>query len=408
MTLNGVRTAIGADLDSLAQVVREATGTEVVDLRDWRADEVGTGRAGNPTSGGIYRVSGTAETDGAGPARWSIILKVLRRVPGLPVHTDAPDSPICWRREIDLARSGLLDAVAGIASPRCFAIVDQPDETAWLWFEDLGEVGLAEWGARDYAVAAAALARFHARSLAVADEVDLSWLDREPFTTFLALHYGPMVQRVLDLARHAPAGSALGALDPGRGPEELRPVLELMADPSAALAALDLVPRTLIHNDFNPDNLRLRTRPDGEVEVVAFDWQMVSLGPVSADLGQLLSYLPDRLGTLTRDQVEQATIDAYVRAAAESGAPVDRAAVLTAYRADAAVRQVLFSAAFLCEDLERALASGDDDAVAALVRGWAQQTTAGPLPGLARRAAAELAAQLGRPTRRPRLARPGS
>lgn len=387
MTPADVRTAIGADLDSLARVVREATGTAVIDLRGWRADEVGTGRAGNPTSGGIYRVSGTAGADGAEPAPWSIILKVLRRVPELPVHTDAPDSPIYWRREIDLARSGLLDAVTGIASPRCFAIVDQPDETAWLWFEDLGEMGMTEWGPHDYAVAAAALARFHARGPAVADEVDLFWLDREPFTTFLARHYRPMVQRVLGLARQAPPGSSLSALDPGRGPEELRPVLELMADPTAALAALDHVPRTLIHNDFNPDNLRLRTRPDGEVEVVAFDWQMVSFGPVSADLGQLLSYLPNHLGALTRDQVERATIDAYVRAAAESGAPVDRAAVLAAYRADAAARQVLFSAAFLCEDLEALVASADDDAVAALVRAWAQQTTAGPLPGLARRAA---------------------
>jgi thiamine kinase-like enzyme len=51
---------------------------------------------------------------------------------------------------------------------------------------------------------------------------------------------------------------------------------------------LEALPRTLVHNDFNPRNLALRT---GSGQLVAYDWELATLHVPQRDLAELLAFV---------------------------------------------------------------------------------------------------------------------
>jgi hydroxymethylglutaryl-CoA reductase (NADPH) len=62
---------------------------------------------------------------------------------------------------------------------------------------------------------------------------------------------------------------------------------ELAADGGYWWAELERMPRTLIHNDFNPRNIALRR--DGRL--VAYDWELATVGVPQRDLAELLAFV---------------------------------------------------------------------------------------------------------------------
>jgi hydroxymethylglutaryl-CoA reductase (NADPH) len=63
----------------------------------------------------------------------------------------------------------------------------------------------------------------------------------------------------------------------------------LVADIDSWWPALCALPRTLIHNDFNPRNLGFRRTSTGPV-LCAFDWELATLGVPQHDLAELLVF----------------------------------------------------------------------------------------------------------------------
>ncbi len=55
---------------------------------------------------------------------------------------------------------------------------------------------------------------------------------------------------------------------------------------------LETLPRTLIHNDFNPRNICLRDTVDGPA-LTAYDWELASIGAPQHDLAELLCFVLD-------------------------------------------------------------------------------------------------------------------
>jgi aminoglycoside phosphotransferase (APT) family kinase protein len=53
---------------------------------------------------------------------------------------------------------------------------------------------------------------------------------------------------------------------------------------------IEALPRTLIHNDFNPRNLAFRRDAQGP-RLVAYDWELATLGLPQHDLAELLCYV---------------------------------------------------------------------------------------------------------------------
>ncbi len=79
------------------------------------------------------------------------------------------------------------------------------------------------------------------------------------------------------------------------------------------------MPRTLIHNDFNPRNLAFRRSPQGPV-LCAYDWELATIGLPQYDLAELLCFM---LHAATISHEAQHWIDLHRRCLEEaSGTPI--------------------------------------------------------------------------------------
>jgi hypothetical protein len=376
-----VTAALESQLRAAAAVVEEVaravTGASSAIVGPWTVEDLAQG-FGNPTSGGVVRVAGTARLYGR-EAPWSAVLKVLHSPEGPQAH-DSPTDPIYWRRELDLARSGLLTRIVGLGAPRCYR-VDEPDlRTGWLWLEDLGRLDREPWRESDYRAAARALARYHSATIGLPGPQRQPWLERPSFVAFLAQECRPWSDAML-----AEVDGQAAGYEPLASPD-LAAVLDLVRDPAPVLRTASRVPPAVCHNDFNPDNLVLRRAPDGHDELVAFDWQMIGTAPVSSDLSQLLCYLPLRLEGRPRTEVERSVVEEYAAALAESGFVLEPDVVEAAQVADGAARQAMFFLGVLWWELAALGSDADADARRAVVARHVGSLLAGPVPDLARRA----------------------
>jgi thioester reductase-like protein len=94
-----------------------------------------------------------------------------------------------------------------------------------------------------------------------------------------------------ELARHAHTRSPAFA-----APRLRRIHDELVDDVESWAGVLASMPRTLIHNDFNPRNIALR-RESGGLRLCAFDWELATIGAPQRDLAEFLSFaLPPDAG----------------------------------------------------------------------------------------------------------------
>jgi thioester reductase-like protein len=97
---------------------------------------------------------------------------------------------------------------------------------------------------------------------------------------------------------------------------DIRPLQqELISTVGQWWQSLETMPRTLIHNDFNPRNITFK-RTESGVRLCAFDWELATLGVPQHDLAELLCFTitPDhskndvlRLLELHRQTLQQAT-----------------------------------------------------------------------------------------------------
>ena len=75
------------------------------------------------------------------------------------------------------------------------------------------------------------------------------------------------------------------------GPRELEAQLTLVQSLPDWWAELESMPRTLVHNDFNPRNLAFRTLADGGHRLCAYDWELATLHVPQHDLAELLCFV---------------------------------------------------------------------------------------------------------------------
>jgi thioester reductase-like protein len=92
--------------------------------------------------------------------------------------------------------------------------------------------------------------------------------------------------------------------------------------------SLEAAPRTLIHNDFNPRNVCLRTSPS---RLIAYDWELATVGAPQHDLAEFLCFV---LTSETTAPELRRWIDYYrVALEAQTGGPVDQGTWMRGFRA---------------------------------------------------------------------------
>jgi hypothetical protein len=71
---------------------------------------------------------------------------------------------------------------------------------------------------------------------------------------------------------------------------------QAIRDIPANWATLKTLPKTLIHNDLNPRNTCFRPDPDGQPQLVAYDWELATYHVPQYDVVELLAFVlgPDR------------------------------------------------------------------------------------------------------------------
>ncbi|MGW7679792.1 phosphotransferase family protein [Kribbella sp. NPDC054772] len=205
--------------------------------RDWTLLAAGT----EITHGGVWRT----------PDRQV----VKRLIPG----DERPSRYAYWRRQADLASSGLLELTTGLRAPRFLKAESDPDGIT-LWFEAVAPSPVTP------VEAAAALGRFGINHVEPA-----SWFSRQILR-----------DRLADDAVHG--GWAACATADELTPDVRRSCGLLWTRREEVLAELDRLPQQLVHGDAHPLNLLRREGDD----VIAADWDQFGIGPLGFDLGYLL------------------------------------------------------------------------------------------------------------------------
>jgi hypothetical protein len=177
------------------------------------------------------------------------------------------------------------------------------------------------WRAEHIEAALAGIARVHA-----------AWYGRERELlreSWLGPVLDPAVAREtgelwFELAEHARPWFAAWA-----GAAAGRVLRKLAAGAAERATALEHHPRCLIHNDFNPRNVGVRTC-GGKASLLAFDWELATLGVPQRDAAELLCFVlrPDTPPEVLLEHVES---HRYALARA-LGSTIDRDAWLEGFR----------------------------------------------------------------------------
>jgi hypothetical protein len=203
------------------------------------------------------------------------VKRLARPGPGDPGELSDPGHAAFWRREADVADTGVVLSTPGVRGP-VTAVEEDPSGITLTsdWVEDAGTNGL---------FLAHALGRF-----AAADLGDRPWL-----------------------ARHLLRGRLARVEHRGGWPTLARTGAADLADSlwtrrEHFLLKYEGLPLVAHHGDVAAVNLRGR---DGDV-VVAIDWQSLGIGPVGTDLGLLMA---------SAREAPEPLLDAYLLGLSDGG-----------------------------------------------------------------------------------------
>jgi hypothetical protein len=204
---------------------------------EWTALTAGTG----VSNGGVWLTP-----DGL------VVKRLLRGV-------ERPDHYAYWRRQADVAGSGVVEATAGLRAPRCVK-VDTDADGVTVWTEAVATAALSG------VELAEAVGRFARNEIEPAD-----WFARRILRDRLAND------------EQGPGWAPLATEQ--RLPAELRHDCGVLwARRHELLTELDGLPQQVIHGDAHPVNLLGREGDD----VIAVDWEQFGTGPLGFDLAYLL------------------------------------------------------------------------------------------------------------------------
>lgn len=331
---------------ALAQRVGRTVGSADAALGGWQCIALDH-HVINPVSGGLFRVTGTADAGGV-TLPWSFVLKIIGRPAeetGVWASSDDITHWNYWRREALAYRSGLLptNEEGGLTTPR---LVDwelcQGGEEIRLWLENIqGELGNC-WPVERYGPAARHLGQWQGQ-----------WPSR-PLPT------DPWLSRNWLRSRVSGGDNDAGILSDeaawrnpvleGALPLSLaRNGLRLWKARGILLDGLERCPQTLCHMDLWPPNLFARRSAAGHVQTALLDWSYLGLGAAGEDIG---NYVFDTLHLFTLPlsdlpRLEQDVFEGYIGGLHDAGWAGSREAARFGYAASAVLKYGFLAPALL-------------------------------------------------------------
>jgi hypothetical protein len=282
---------------------------------------------GSPTTGGLFRIRGTATVCGA-ELPWSLFVKLVHAYRHWPYFSLVPPelrdralSGIQWRYEADVYACGLEDALPeGLRLPQLHRVKELGDDRIALVLEDVHTVA-TPWDLARFSRAAELLGRLAVR-LTRGDYLPAT-ASRVPGEATSLYYTG----RLIPVALPALADDALWTHPLLAASVDLRSDLrELARRIPTLLDDLVQLPQMMIHGDASPQNLLVPVDEPGTF--VAVDWTLGGVAAVGDDLGQLLVGLAHagELDAAELPRLREVLLRAYTTGLAREGLHVEEAA----------------------------------------------------------------------------------
>lgn len=334
MSNDGASPVVDAvDRAALTNPVRRALGSDTADIDEWRTEQISFAHF-NPTSEGLYRISGSAH-DLRGARPWSLVLKVAHAPTGESAMDDAGRSPSAWnywKREVLAFGSGLLDELPdGVVAPRCYGVSERDDGSVWLWLEEIAERYGPRWGLPQYALVARQFGQLNGAYLAGRPFPQHAWLSTGLLRAWVA-SFGPAIDGLAGARAHPLVQRGF----PGATADRLA---RLWAERDHLFAGLDRLPKTLAHLDAHRHNVFVRRAADGQDQAVAIDWAFVGVESVGVELAPFVVWsavVADDVASLRA--IDQVAFSQYLSGLSAAGWLADERAVRFGYVASAALR----------------------------------------------------------------------
>jgi hypothetical protein len=249
-----------------------------------------------------------------------VVCKILKRQDDeLPVTNQW-----YWKRELLMARSGLLERLPGPVKAPCYYRVDETPEGARLWIEYIQSSRPARWSLADYAFAGKQLGLWNA---ACAERsIDEPWLTRRQY-----FDWGPDTNPERDflfpLNRRYISGDLLARYE------------RIWAKRKIFYDTLEALPTSFVHFDTNRRNLIIRKGKAGQDELVLLDWAECGLAPLGAELCSIVCFsaMFFEWPPSAVFELDAAVFTSYVQGLREAGWTGDEAVVRLTYTAWAAI-----------------------------------------------------------------------
>jgi hypothetical protein len=341
--------AASVDAGKLADIAAATLGTPAVELLSASAAQI-TFPMFNMTTGGLWRVNGTARAGSTGSIEavpFSTVVKLVQSpllwsgIEQVPPHfREGLARHYRWRTEAEVYASELADAMPkGGRLPKVYSIEELYGQRTAIWMEDVSECPGAEWTDTRFREAARLLGRL-AGSAAVRE-------------------LGPTVSAARDAERLRFYLDGVGAMVfiPGiRGEDLWRvPAVADTADPHLVAGLRSLTGRAAelmdeitalpvlpAHGDASPQNLLIESTtggPGGSTNFAVIDWGLYGVACAGFDLGQLLAGWVNQgvMGGEELYRLEPLCLAAYCEGLADSGADVAEATVRRGHAASMAL-----------------------------------------------------------------------
>jgi hypothetical protein len=314
----------------LVPLVRQVLRNDAAEIISWNSKALSGGYASETVGGyGTYLFEGTARANEE-TVSWSLVLKVLGKTP--EAGSDNPQDWNYWKREILAYQSSLLaDLPRQFSAPRCFGVVEYPNDEFWIWLEGITDVVGKDWPLKQYGIAARHLGQFNGFYLLGHPLPNYSWLTEGRVKNWLDIGE-PTLRDLRSIVHNAPK-------QPWLSNTEINRILALWADRNRLVAALEQLPRTFCHHDAFRRNLFAQKTADGLDQTVAVDWQIVGTGALGEEITPLIAVSLQFMDVEMRhaQELEDIVFKGYLAGLGDVGCRIDERLVRFGYTASAAL-----------------------------------------------------------------------
>lgn len=344
--------------EDLTEVVRGALRDEGVWPVAWQSERLDWA-AINPTTSGLFRFTGTADSGANHDIPWMAVLKVVTAVDlsGTPLengYSREPGDWNYWKREFLVYGSGITSAYRRPLVPvRCLHTVERRGDQVWLWLEALeGAQPRKPWSVSELASAAYDIGAFSAQGVDLVTGLsDTPWVARSWLRGWVQSGFAMGARHAAEHGTCWTNSRLAGSVDASTAAR----YRDVVAGADQLLETLETLPTTVAHHDLQGSNLFRGQTAGGEPATIAIDWSFLGISPVGADLGHHIG------GAVIQWQVSPtdlaahrvASTEAYLRGLRSFGWDGDPRTTSSAAAATAGLQVSAFrgaEAAWLCDD----------------------------------------------------------